>query len=220
MTKQGCIFLISLIICIYITPTTLSIESKTQCDPENHKKTNSLKVIFYSRIVPKKNLKFALDLVKEYADHNIILDIYGPIEDQAYWNTISTDLDKYFLNIKYCGSLQKHEIISTISHYDLFILPTLAENFGHVILESLMSGVPVLLSDNTPFTTKNLNGAGWSFPLENRKSFMDIIDKFYKYDNTEYFLISQNILDFLKIYKLSNNEAKLKYINIMFNEKI
>jgi len=52
MTKQGCIFLISLIICIYITPTTLSIESKTQCDPENHKKTNSLKPA--TKLITKK----------------------------------------------------------------------------------------------------------------------------------------------------------------------
>jgi glycosyltransferase involved in cell wall biosynthesis len=35
--------------------------------------------------------------------------------------------------------------------YDLFVFPTRGENFGHVIIESLSVGTPVLLSDRTPW---------------------------------------------------------------------
>ena len=34
--------------------------------------------------------------------------------------------------------------------YDLLFLPTKGENFGHVILESMSAGTPVLISDTTP----------------------------------------------------------------------
>jgi glycosyltransferase involved in cell wall biosynthesis len=37
------------------------------------------------------------------------------------------------------------------AQHDLFVLPTRGENFGHVIIESLNVGTPVLLSDRTPW---------------------------------------------------------------------
>ena len=45
-----------------------------------------------------------------------------------------------------------HERVrSVFAEHDLFAFPSLGENFGHVILESLSAGTPVLLSDQTPW---------------------------------------------------------------------
>jgi glycosyltransferase involved in cell wall biosynthesis len=38
------------------------------------------------------------------------------------------------------------------SRYDAFVLPTLGENVGHVIAESLSASCPVICSDETPWT--------------------------------------------------------------------
>lgn len=35
--------------------------------------------------------------------------------------------------------------------YDLFVFPTLGENFGHVVIESLSAGTPVFMSNTTPW---------------------------------------------------------------------
>ena len=38
-----------------------------------------------------------------------------------------------------------------IARSDVFLLPTGGENFGHAIFEALSCGVPVLISDQTPW---------------------------------------------------------------------
>ncbi len=64
-----------------------------------------------------------------------------------------------------------------LSGHDLFFLPTLGENFGHVIYEALSAGLPVLLSDQTPWGQVNAQGAGWCFPLDSVQKLSDQIDE-------------------------------------------
>jgi glycosyltransferase involved in cell wall biosynthesis len=43
------------------------------------------------------------------------------------------------------------DVPGTFAQYDLFAFPSRGENFGHVVLESLSVGTPVLVSDRTPW---------------------------------------------------------------------
>ena len=52
----------------------------------------------------------------------------------------------------------------------MFFLPTLGENFGHVIAES-----PVLISDQTPWRNLKNHGVGWDLPLNDPDSFRKAI---------------------------------------------
>jgi glycosyltransferase involved in cell wall biosynthesis len=67
---------------------------------------------------------------------------------------------------RYAGALEYEEIAPTFARYDLFVFPTLGENFGHVLIESLAAGCPVAVSDRTPFRDLQERGAGWVVPLE------------------------------------------------------
>jgi len=51
-----------------------------------------------------------------------------------------------------------------LADYDAFIFPTLGENFGHVIIESLSAGCPVLCSDQTPWNDVFRAGGGSVIP--------------------------------------------------------
>src|SRR5438132_620616 len=56
---------------------------------------------------------------------------------------------------RYCGPIPHEQVAGVLSDNDLLYLPTLGENFGHIIVESFAAGCPVLISDCTP-------GAVWS----------------------------------------------------------
>jgi glycosyltransferase involved in cell wall biosynthesis len=56
------------------------------------------------------------------------------------------------------GDVSPERVNAVFAAYDLFILPTLGENFGHVILEALTAGTPVLTSDQTQWKADNLGG--------------------------------------------------------------
>jgi glycosyltransferase involved in cell wall biosynthesis len=118
----------------------------------NPSQRSSLQIVFLSRISPKKNLDFLLRVLKRVQEP-INLFIYGPVEDQDYWHKCLTLIQQIPSNIcvEYRGEVAHTEVQETFAHYDVFAFPTRGENFGHVILESLAAGTPVLVSDQTPW---------------------------------------------------------------------
>ncbi len=53
-----------------------------------------------------------------------------------------------------------------MSHHHFFLLPTWGREFGHVIVEALAAGCPVIISDLTPWRHLEETGVGWALPLE------------------------------------------------------
>ncbi|WP_419737153.1 glycosyltransferase family 4 protein [Pseudomonas sp. COR18] len=138
----------------------------------------SLRVVFLSRIARIKNLSYALTaLMNVKAD--IVFDVYGPREDPEYWAECEAIIARLPSNIKfsYCGNVLPGDVKSTFAAYDLFILPTQGENYGHVIAESISVGTPVLISDQTPWRNLEEESLGWDLPLEKPQAFSDKIDQ-------------------------------------------
>lgn len=120
------------------------------------------RLVFFSRIVPKKNLVAALraiSLIKGSAH----LTIAGPIEDAKYWRqclALIGDMPDS-KSVSYWGVVEPHEVVDFLARFDLFVFPTLGENFGHVVLESLAAGTPVIVGKDTPWHQVEASGAGW-----------------------------------------------------------
>lgn len=143
-------------------------------------KTDIFRIIFSSRIVRNKNLIFLPKILKHLTS-KIEFDIYGDIYDLKYYNEVEKELNKLPNNItwNYCGRLDFNDAQIIFSKYDLFVFPTLGENFGFVILESLSCGCPILLSNNTtPWNELEKNGVGYNLDLNNDKIWADKI-KYY-----------------------------------------
>lgn len=138
---------------------------------------NPLRIVFASRICKKKNLSFAISTLNSVC-FPVIFSIIGPIEDPLYWSFCLSLIAKLPANIevKYLGPLPTTELNLFLRHQHLFYLPTLGENFGHVIYEALSNSVPVLISDQTPWNNVALRGAGWAYPLLNADLFSDQIN--------------------------------------------
>lgn len=115
-------------------------------------KSDELRLVFISRISPKKNLDGLLSYLVNVR-RALVLTIYGPIEDRDYWARCQSTIEKLPKHIRviYAGVLKADDVSTKFSEHDLFAFPTHGENFGHVIFESLRVGTPVLLSDQTPW---------------------------------------------------------------------
>lgn len=81
----------------------------------------------------------------------------------------------------YCGP-GPLPVPALMREHDLFFFPTLGENYGHVIIESLSAGTPVLISDQTPWTS-DADGA-CALPLKNQQQFVTAIDEHAKKNYT------------------------------------
>jgi glycosyltransferase involved in cell wall biosynthesis len=176
------------------------------------KNKDELKIVFISRISPKKNLLFALEILKD-TKVNISFDIYGPKEDVEYWDRCKKIIDQLPSNIKvkYQGSLQPNEIIKTLRNYHTFFFPTLSENFGHVIVEAMQSGLVPIISDQTPWLELETQNAGYDISLDDKQKYINTIEELYLSDDKEYTKKSLGVTNYIHN-KLDIDKLKKDYI--------
>ncbi|HFD3562859.1 TPA: glycosyltransferase [Enterococcus faecium] len=156
------------------------------------------KIVFLSRIVPKKNLDYAIEILKTL-DEEVSLDIFGPIEDKNYWEFCQKKIANLPANVtvSYKGSLKHEDIDTVFRNYDAFLFPTKSENYGHVISESLTNGCPVIISDRTPWNDIENGKEGYVCSLENIEEFRKAIKLLYKLSSKEYQEMQKNIKKFI-----------------------
>jgi glycosyltransferase involved in cell wall biosynthesis len=148
-------------------------------EPLEPKVPGTARVVFFSRISPKKNLEFALAVLDGRSTGHLTFDIYGAIDDPVYWAGCQRRISRSRAQnvvITYKGELPHEEVGSTLSRYDVLLMPTLGENFGHVIFEALSSGCPVAISDKTPWVDVETEGAGWVIPLSDEERWRAIVE--------------------------------------------
>lgn len=136
-----------------------------------------LRIVFLSRISPMKNLAFALEVLRE-VKVPVRFTIYGPREDQAYWQQCEKIIEGTppHIEIGAQGAIKPDDVIATLAGHDLFFLPTRGENFGHVIAEALQAGLRLLLSDQTPWRGLVPAGIGHDLPLSDPGPFVEAIE--------------------------------------------
>jgi len=192
--------------------TLANVPKQSNYQPLNKDK-NSLKLIFISRIRDNKNLLFSLNALS-ICKGDIIFDIYGPIEDENYWKDCQKAINKFPKNIvvAYKGVVNPIDISKTMQQYHGLLLPTKTENFGHVIVEAMQSGVVPIISNQTPWVELQKYNAGWDLSLKDGVKFTEAIDILYKMDYLTYHKLSENTIQYINK-KLNTNELKIKYIN-------
>jgi glycosyltransferase involved in cell wall biosynthesis len=110
---------------------------------------------------------------------DVSFDIYGPAEDAAYWEECRGLIAALPANIRvrYWGPIEHERVARVFAEHDLFLLPTLGENYGHVICEALVAGCPVLISDQTPWRDLEAEGVGWAIPLGETERFRSVLQQ-------------------------------------------
>lgn len=150
------------------------------------KEKGQLKLVFLSRISSKKNLIFLLNIISKLKDlKGIKLSIYGPVENDLDWSA-HLDIINNDERIEYKGLVAPDQIASTLQDNHLYVLPSLNENYGHSIVESILSGVPILISDQTPWRELAQEDIGYDISLNDISKWKAVIQFYYKMDNESY----------------------------------
>lgn len=139
---------------------------------------NALKMVFVSRICEMKNLTFALQVLAKVATP-VRFTIVGIREDAAYWaacEALIAQLPEH-VQVVYAGPAEPDAVIGILAAQDVFFLPSLGENFGHAIFEALSAGLPILISDRTPWHGLEAAGIGYDLPLGKAEDFAAAISR-------------------------------------------
>lgn len=181
-----------------------------------NKEVGKLNLLFLGRIHPIKNLLFILSLLKKTKQYNkIYFTIVGNIENANYWEVCLEQIKKLpdHITVSFLGQIPHEEVNSIIINNHLIINPSLGENFSYTIIESLQSGRPVLISDQTPWKEIARFGAGWDFPLAETDNFLSSIETASQWSQDEFDLVSENAINYYHV-NIDINMIKEKYFNL------
>ncbi|MFT3825780.1 MAG: glycosyltransferase family 4 protein [Chitinophagaceae bacterium] len=179
------------------------------------KEPGRLRCIFVSRISPKKNLLYALELLRQIHDIDIELTIVGPVEAQAYWERCQQIIEQLPANItvQYKGAIPAGQLPAIYAAHHLFILPTHGENFGHVIFESMMCGRPVLISNQTPWRQLAGKRAGFDIELSDEIQYINAIREAAAWNQEQFEGFCRSTWQFANEY-ITGSDLKKEYLEL------
>ena len=120
----------------------------------------SLRLMFISRIDPKKGLDILLRVMPT-SNCPMTLDVYGD-GDSAYVKSMWKLVKSLGLTdrVRFHGHVVGEAKRSAFLNADVMVLPTHSENFGMVVAESLAHGVPAIVSRGAPWAGLDARGCG------------------------------------------------------------
>lgn len=128
---------------------------------QTHQKTKT--ALFMSRIHPKKGVKELVKAWRQLSPKGWNLKLAGPDESDIIASLALSNED----SISYVGEVEGDVKWNLLSEASLFVLPSYSENFGVVVVESLMAGTPVIATHGTPWRKLVDHGCGWWIPMTN-----------------------------------------------------
>jgi len=184
------------------------------------KTSGEAKIAFLSRYMKKKNFKWLLENLSGI-EGELTIAIYGPLEDKVYWKE-SLDIINFFppnIKVEYKGIINNEQVVETLFDYHFFILPTLGENFGHVFLEALAAGCPLIISDRTPWLNLVERKIGWDLPLEKPRRWIEVLNFCIALEEDVYNAMSKNARQFSEdwLADLKVVESNIKVLEFTLN---
>lgn len=156
------------------------------------KERGLVRMICIARIAPEKNIAYALKVL-EKVQGRAEFDLYGPVYDHAYAQECHKIAEKLPSNIvvRFHEPVPPEKVTPLLEEAHILFLPTQGENFGHIILQSLIAGCPVVISDQTPWRNLEQQNAGADLPLNQPELFASAIERFSAMLSEEFSLHSR-----------------------------
>lgn len=203
---------------IVISSNIIKFEKISNAQVQKHKQKNKLNILMCGRISPVKNIIASLDYILRLKGE-IKVEIWGQIDDVNYWELCLKKISKMPNNIliKYNGTFHPNNLKKIFDKKDVLLIPSLSENFGYAIFESLSYGVPVITSQNTPWTDLNNEEIGFCIDLSNHDKFVETLEYFQMLDNKELNHFRKKCINYALNYSITKiKENKITLLNDLF----
>lgn len=167
--------------------------------------------ISIGRISKVKNTDFLIDVFLDHEKGK--LSLVGSTDDEIYHENCQKEILKSHGRIQLSGPLSPNILAQEWEHYGFFISCTSGENFGHAIIESLANGVPVIISDRTPWNDIESFGAGWVISLDDKTRWTEILRQSSDLSIEQYEQMRRNALNYVK-HKFDADQIRQHYLNL------
>jgi glycosyltransferase involved in cell wall biosynthesis len=139
---------------IQVVPYGVNLE-RYRPAPLSRRTEGPLKLLFVGRINQRKGVKYLLEALRRLPRKHVELTICGRVLDDL------RIFEPFRSQVTIRPSVSAAELVDAYQSSDLFIFPSVAEGFAHVLLESMACGLPVLSTTATAapdLVTEGLDG--------------------------------------------------------------
>jgi len=156
-------------------------------------------ILHLGRVHPKKNIENLIEafaLAKMAPDTRLVIAGWTG-EDASYTRMLKYRVQKLQLGQRVVFTEKRVEGIDKATlykHAEVFVLPSLSENFGMVVVESLAQGTPVIASNTTPWQVLEEKGAGY-WVGNDVHSLAGTISRYYELTSNERDLMRKNAVN-------------------------
>jgi glycosyltransferase involved in cell wall biosynthesis len=156
---------------IHVVPYGVAFDqypSRTSAPPA----TAPFRIIWVGSMTQRKGLSYFLQAVGALPQENLEVLIcgYNAVDEQVI-------REHGIRSIRILKGLPTAALTAELRAADLFVLPSLAEGFGHAILEAMASGLPVLTTPSTCAPDVMLDGQhGFIVPIRDSQALVERIN--------------------------------------------
>jgi len=207
--------------CLYL-PNGVDMENfkspqKNEFRQQYNIDANSKLILCVSRIDTQKNQMLLLDLLNglnKYEEQNYHLLLIGAISNPTYFDALQHKIDQLKLNynVTIIPGLAHNspELVSAYHSADFFILPSIHEPFGIVVLEAWAAGLPVI-SSRVGGLNKLIenNSSGLFFNPYEKSSLIDTFNQLNRDQSLQNKLIKNGLYQAKTYYSWTNHIQKL-----------
>jgi glycosyltransferase involved in cell wall biosynthesis len=110
---------------------------------QNRSAHQRLRLLFVGTLSQRKGIKYLLDAVNAFPAGSVELTVCGRQVDNldSFWQSR--------VPVRVLPSISAQGLLDAYRSADLFVFPSLAEGFGHVLLEAMASGLPIISTTST-----------------------------------------------------------------------
>ena len=138
-------------------------------------KKDKFRIIFAGLASIQKGFHYLIEAMELLKNYNIELWHVGDISNEI------KNFDYIKPNIRYLGSKPQNELFKYYNNCDIFVLPSIQDGFGMVILQAMACGLPVICSTNTGIEnvlTKN-GEEGFIIPIRDPNAIVERVLELY-----------------------------------------
>ena len=151
------------------------------------KVSGELRLVSLARIAEEKNTLFAIERLAQLKG-KVRFDLYGTVYSADYYDQCKKAIANLppGIEVYWHGQLPQEEGTTVLAGAHALFMPSVGENFGHTMLESLSVGRPLVISDRTPWKDLQKASAGWDLPLEDPALFVKALQGLVDMDQLTY----------------------------------
>ncbi len=124
---------------------------------------DKIRIGYLGRIHPRKRIErllYVFDRLRQETENCELLIIGGG--DEVYENFLKREVGRMQLtNVRFTGFLTGNMKDEALASLAFLVVPSDFENFGNIITEALVRGVPVIASKGTPWQELESHHCGW-----------------------------------------------------------